>query len=353
MGARPRILLARARFNPRVVAQDNPRQTGGKPQLLDLWKGREYWFRTPRIDRTRSPARDPLTRIDWGFGCATSLMTCACIRVEPEVGVAALQALRDSRAGKCLGGVLLIGLCACATSTLGQEAELEQVFVTGSRIARPDFDSASPIVSVTQELFERTGSSTVETALNTLPQFVPAYHQHVQQSGQWRTGQRPAAGSRHHVDPGADRWQAVDPGEWHGRRRPEHHPGLLDRKRRDHHRRRLRGIRLRRGGGRRELPAQEGIRWRRARRAMGADGSERRNGLWRRRHGGPRLRGWPRVGTRLRRICGTRVRPGGRNAISRAMPCATQGRTPAVSVRGAPFCRAASIPSRKGRPSMS
>ena len=81
----------------------------------------------------------------------------------------------DSRAEKCLGGVLLIGLCACATSTLGQEAELEQVFVTGSRIARPDFDSASPIVSVTRELFERTGSSTVETALNTLPQFVPAY----------------------------------------------------------------------------------------------------------------------------------------------------------------------------------
>ena len=42
-------------------------------------------------------------------------------------------------------------------------------------IARPDFDSASPIVSVTEELFQRTGSNTVETALNTLPQFVPSY----------------------------------------------------------------------------------------------------------------------------------------------------------------------------------
>jgi iron complex outermembrane recepter protein len=70
---------------------------------------------------------------------------------------------------------LLIGICACATSTLGQETELEQIFVTGSRIARPDFDSASPIVTVTQELFERTGSSTVETAINTLPQFVPGF----------------------------------------------------------------------------------------------------------------------------------------------------------------------------------
>ena len=81
----------------------------------------------------------------------------------------------DSRAGRCPAGALLIGICAFATSTLGQEAELEQVFVTGSRIARPDFDSASPIVSVTQELFERTGSSTVETAINTLPQFVPGF----------------------------------------------------------------------------------------------------------------------------------------------------------------------------------
>jgi iron complex outermembrane recepter protein len=79
------------------------------------------------------------------------------------------------RASKRRGGALLIGLCVCATPTLAQEAELEQVYVTGSRIARPDFSSASPIVSVTQELFQRVGSGTVETTLNTLPQFVPAY----------------------------------------------------------------------------------------------------------------------------------------------------------------------------------
>jgi outer membrane receptor protein involved in Fe transport len=74
-----------------------------------------------------------------------------------------------------LGGALLVALGGCATSTLAQETELEEITVTGSRIARPDFDSASPVVSVTQEFFERTGSSTVETALNSLPQFVPAY----------------------------------------------------------------------------------------------------------------------------------------------------------------------------------
>jgi hypothetical protein len=32
--------------------------------------------------------------------------------------------------------------------------ELEQIIVTGSRIARPDFDSASPIVSVAEDLFQ-------------------------------------------------------------------------------------------------------------------------------------------------------------------------------------------------------
>ena len=113
---------------------------------------------------------------------------------------------------------LVAALCIACGVTSAQDQALEEIIVTGSRIARPDYDSASPIVSVTRELFERTGSNTVETALNTLPQFVPAYYQHVQQSGQWRTGQRPAARSRHHVDPGADRWQAVDPGEWHRRR---------------------------------------------------------------------------------------------------------------------------------------
>jgi len=53
--------------------------------------------------------------------------------------------------------------------------ELEEILVTGTRVAQRDFESASPIVSVSQEFFARTGSSTVETALNTLPQFVPAY----------------------------------------------------------------------------------------------------------------------------------------------------------------------------------
>jgi iron complex outermembrane recepter protein len=70
---------------------------------------------------------------------------------------------------------LVAALCISCGIASAQDGDLEQVIVTGSRIARPDFDSASPIVSVTEELFERSGSSTVESALNTLPQFVPSY----------------------------------------------------------------------------------------------------------------------------------------------------------------------------------
>jgi len=47
------------------------------------------------------------------------------------------------------------------------------VIVTGSRIARPDFVSASPIVSVGASAFEQTGSTGVDTVMNRLPQFVP------------------------------------------------------------------------------------------------------------------------------------------------------------------------------------
>jgi len=66
-------------------------------------------------------------------------------------------------------------IIALSNSPAFARDELEEILVTGTRIAQRDFESASPMVSVSQEFFARTGSSTVETALNTLPQFVPAY----------------------------------------------------------------------------------------------------------------------------------------------------------------------------------
>lgn len=49
---------------------------------------------------------------------------------------------------------------------------IDHIVVTGTRIARPDNESASPIVTVLPELFE-SGAPTVEAALNQLPQLGP------------------------------------------------------------------------------------------------------------------------------------------------------------------------------------
>ena len=69
----------------------------------------------------------------------------------------------------------LVALTLTTPSALAQESDVEEIVVTGSRIARPDFESASPIVSVTEDFFRRSGSGTVESQLNTLPQLVPSF----------------------------------------------------------------------------------------------------------------------------------------------------------------------------------
>jgi outer membrane receptor protein involved in Fe transport len=54
-----------------------------------------------------------------------------------------------------------------------QELLQEQVIVTGSRIVRRDLTAASPIVTVTSQSFENSATTSVESVLNQLPQFVP------------------------------------------------------------------------------------------------------------------------------------------------------------------------------------
>src|SRR5262245_20525030 len=74
---------------------------------------------------------------------------------------------------------LLIGATdsAAALSTSGafaqQTASVEEIVVTGTRIARQDFISNSPLTSVSAEQFQRSGALTVESVLNELPQVVP------------------------------------------------------------------------------------------------------------------------------------------------------------------------------------
>ncbi len=57
------------------------------------------------------------------------------------------------------------------------DAVLEEVTVTGSRIRRQDFTANAPIQTVDEQLFDNTSSIGVETVLNRLPQFVPAVTQ--------------------------------------------------------------------------------------------------------------------------------------------------------------------------------
>ena len=74
---------------------------------------------------------------------------------------------------------LLIGAAASAAALSSggvfaqQAAAVEEIVVTGTRIARQDFISNSPLTSVSAESFQRTGALTVESVLNELPQVVP------------------------------------------------------------------------------------------------------------------------------------------------------------------------------------
>lgn len=58
-----------------------------------------------------------------------------------------------------------------------EAAAIDDIIVTGSRIARQDYTSTSPIVTVDAEDFQATGSITIDTLINDLPQFVPSVNQ--------------------------------------------------------------------------------------------------------------------------------------------------------------------------------
>ncbi len=49
----------------------------------------------------------------------------------------------------------------------------DAIVVTGSRIQRPDLEAPSPVTTVSAEQFDLTGTVTVETLLNELPQIIP------------------------------------------------------------------------------------------------------------------------------------------------------------------------------------
>lgn len=60
-----------------------------------------------------------------------------------------------------------------APAAAAAEEERDVVVITGSRIARQDYVANSPIVTVGQEEIAATGVTTLDTLLNSMPQFVP------------------------------------------------------------------------------------------------------------------------------------------------------------------------------------
>ena len=84
--------------------------------------------------------------------------------------------MRNSRAilRLCLGTVALSATASIATaqeaSSVEAGDELHEVIVTGSRIARRDFEANSPIVTVGVDEIERTGEVSLEMSLQQLPQ---------------------------------------------------------------------------------------------------------------------------------------------------------------------------------------
>lgn len=55
------------------------------------------------------------------------------------------------------------------------EAVLEEIIVTGTRIKRRDFVSLSPLTTVSREDFEFSGQPTLEEYLNQMPQIQPDF----------------------------------------------------------------------------------------------------------------------------------------------------------------------------------
>jgi outer membrane receptor protein involved in Fe transport len=63
---------------------------------------------------------------------------------------------------------------APATPGVDDAPAAQDIVVTGSRIARRDYEANSPIVTANEQLFEQSSTTSIEANLNKLPQFTPA-----------------------------------------------------------------------------------------------------------------------------------------------------------------------------------
>ena len=83
-------------------------------------------------------------------------------------------------------GILASAIAAAlgsATPVRAQQDPTEEIVVTGSRIARRDFEANSPIMTVNADNFEESSTIAIESVLNKLPQFMPAASQFQSEGG--------------------------------------------------------------------------------------------------------------------------------------------------------------------------
>jgi len=75
--------------------------------------------------------------------------------------------------GACLASAMTVAAPAQAQDAGASEQD-QAIVITGSRIARRDYQANSPIVTVGSDILETSSSSAIESNLNKLPQFTPA-----------------------------------------------------------------------------------------------------------------------------------------------------------------------------------
>jgi iron complex outermembrane receptor protein len=77
-------------------------------------------------------------------------------------------------AGAAMAAAATLMAAPAVAQTQEDRSQVDDIVVTGSRIVRKDYVANSPIVTVSQEDFQATGSVTIDTLINDLPQFTPA-----------------------------------------------------------------------------------------------------------------------------------------------------------------------------------
>lgn len=89
-----------------------------------------------------------------------------------------VQRSRDARNHCRLAGISLTSTLALCGPVYGadntDQGQLEEVIVTGSLISDPNRESPSPIVITTMSDLQKSGTVTLEAALNQMPQFAPS-----------------------------------------------------------------------------------------------------------------------------------------------------------------------------------